>query len=189
LAVADALDKARHFVLGCKDLTIAVDHKPLVKIFGDRALDNIHNARIRNLKERTLKYRFTIIHIPGVRNKTSDALSRHPTGPPHPPTMILPDDVLEVTTHRPSPTIPTSLMAGVLRDEPNHSEDRDQEIQGTLAAALTSSQPITWEQVKAATASDQTLTSLMDQIEAGFPEKKSSCPVDMQEFHAHHNEL
>ena len=29
LAVADALDKARHFVLGCNNLVIAVDHKPL----------------------------------------------------------------------------------------------------------------------------------------------------------------
>ena len=30
LAVADALDKARHFVLGCKNLTVVVDHKPPV---------------------------------------------------------------------------------------------------------------------------------------------------------------
>lgn len=58
LAVADALDKARHFVLGCKDLTIAVDHRPLLKIFGDRSLDNINNTRLRNLKEKTLRYRF-----------------------------------------------------------------------------------------------------------------------------------
>ena len=36
LAVADALDKARHFVLGCDNLVIAVDHKPLIKPFGDR---------------------------------------------------------------------------------------------------------------------------------------------------------
>ena len=35
LAVAVALTKARHFVLGCSDLTIATDHKPLLKIFGD----------------------------------------------------------------------------------------------------------------------------------------------------------
>ena len=32
LAVVDALHKARHFVLGCKNLIIAVDHKPLLKI-------------------------------------------------------------------------------------------------------------------------------------------------------------
>ena len=33
--MADALDKARHFVLGCDRLIIAVDHRPLLKIFSD----------------------------------------------------------------------------------------------------------------------------------------------------------
>ena len=36
LAVADALDKARFFVLGCDNLILAVDHKPLLKVLGDR---------------------------------------------------------------------------------------------------------------------------------------------------------
>ena len=31
LAVVDALDKARDFVLGCSDSLVAVDHKPLFK--------------------------------------------------------------------------------------------------------------------------------------------------------------
>ena len=44
LAVADALDKARYFVLGCADLTIAVDHKPLLKILGDRSLEDLPNT-------------------------------------------------------------------------------------------------------------------------------------------------
>jgi len=39
LAVTDALDKARYFVLGCSDLTLAVDLKPPLKIFGDRSLE------------------------------------------------------------------------------------------------------------------------------------------------------
>ena len=39
LAVVDALDKARHFTLGCSDLLVAVDHKPLLKVLGDRALN------------------------------------------------------------------------------------------------------------------------------------------------------
>ena len=30
--IADALDKARFFVLGCEDLIVAVDHKPLLKV-------------------------------------------------------------------------------------------------------------------------------------------------------------
>ena len=53
LAVADALDKAKHFVLGYRYLTIAVDHRPLLKIFGDWSLDHISNTRHRNLKEKT----------------------------------------------------------------------------------------------------------------------------------------
>ena len=50
LAVADALDKARYFVLGCSDLVIAVDHKPLLKLLGNRTLDDIPNPCLRNLK-------------------------------------------------------------------------------------------------------------------------------------------
>ena len=87
LAVADALDKARHFVLGCKNLTVAVDHQPLLKIFGDRSLNNISNTRLRNLKEKTLRYRFKMVHIPGIKNKAPDTLSRHPTGDTQPPKM------------------------------------------------------------------------------------------------------
>ncbi len=47
LVVADALDKARHFVLGCSNLVVAVDHKPLCKLFGDRSLEDIPNTRLR----------------------------------------------------------------------------------------------------------------------------------------------
>ena len=94
LAVADALDKARHFVLGCSNLSIAVDHRPLIKIFGDRSLDEICNARLRNLKEKTLRYRFKIVHIPGIKNRVPDALSRHPSGPPNPLKMTLQERVI-----------------------------------------------------------------------------------------------
>ena len=52
LAVADALEKARFFVLGCSDLIVAVDHKPLLKILGDHSLDDITNACLRNLNEK-----------------------------------------------------------------------------------------------------------------------------------------
>ncbi len=84
LAVVDALDKARFFVLGCDDLIVAVDHKPLLKVFGDRCLEDISNILIlRNLKEKTLRYRFRMVHIPGIKHKAADALSRHPCGARH----------------------------------------------------------------------------------------------------------
>ena len=59
LAVVDSLQKARHFVLGCKDLVIAVDHKPLLGIFGNRSLEEIPNPRLRNLKEKSLRFFFS----------------------------------------------------------------------------------------------------------------------------------
>ena len=90
LAVAYALDATRHFVLGCADLIVAVDHKPLLKIFHDRALDNIPNARLRNLKEKTLRYKFSMTHIPGAKHRAADGFSRYPTGSPV--LLDLPDD-------------------------------------------------------------------------------------------------
>ena len=49
LAVVDARVKARHFVLDCPNMMIVVDHKILLKVFGDRSLDAIPNPRLRNL--------------------------------------------------------------------------------------------------------------------------------------------
>ena len=64
LAVVFGLEKAKHFVLGCNDLIVATDPKPLLKVLGDRKLENIDNPRLRNLKEKTLSFRFKIIHVP-----------------------------------------------------------------------------------------------------------------------------
>ena len=71
------------------DGVIVVDHKPLLRTLEDRCLNDIPNGRLRNLKEKTLRYRFRIIHTPGIRNKVPDALSRYPSGPRHPDTMVL----------------------------------------------------------------------------------------------------
>ena len=62
----------------------------LLKIFGDRSLEDIPNSHLRNLKEKTLRYGFHISHVPGMKNKAADAMSRRPTG--HPVKTYLPDD-------------------------------------------------------------------------------------------------
>ena len=124
LAVADALDKTRHFVLGCHNLIVAVDHKPLLKVFGDRALEDIPNTRPRNLKEKTLRYCFTMHHIPGRNHLAPDSLSRHPTGTTNPEKVHLPDvstiqndktnDNTAAVTLEPSiPTIGKNLFSGI----------------------------------------------------------------------------
>lgn len=67
LAVADAMENARQFVLRCKDRVIVVDHKHL-KVFGDRSLKKIPNARLRNLKEKKLRYKFKMLYVPGAKH-------------------------------------------------------------------------------------------------------------------------
>ena len=157
LAVADALDKARFFVLGCEDLVIAVDHKPLLKIFSDRALEDIPNARLRNIKEKTLRYRFQIVHIPGVRHKAADALSRHPTGPPT--KLVLPDDI------------------------PDTESDVDHQVQTSAVSALSSIQCVTWPKVREATGSDTDLNRLLSIIESGVSEERDHLPPPLQCYH------
>ena len=182
LAVADALDKARHFVLGCHDLTIAVDHRPLLKIFGDRSLD-ISNVRLRNLKEKTLRYRFTMVHIPGVKNRASDTLSRHPTGDPCPKRLHLQDDVSSLT-------IPEIVLNGP--HSPNYTPEATDEseilLQESLSSALSSTSVITWEDVQTATSSDQDMNRLLESIEDGIPEDRLQMPQGIRPFHGirHH---
>ncbi len=152
----DALDKARHFVLGCKNLTIAVDHRPLLKIFGDRSLDHICNTRLRNLKEKTLRYHFKIVHIPGVKHKAPDTLSRHPTGDCHPPKMVLHDDIHSIQDGVATPPlrIPTQLIAGISTDNQLDSIQMEDQLQSSLISSLHSLHSINWEQVQIATSSD-----------------------------------
>ena len=79
LAVAWGLEQTRYFTQGCDNLVVVTDHKPLVKIFGGRTLDEITNTRLFRLKQRTLPWRFDIDHVPGKSNHAADAASRHPS--------------------------------------------------------------------------------------------------------------
>ena len=79
LAVAYGLRCCRMFIMGCPELIVATDHKPLIKILNDRELETIANPRLLQLKEKTLMYRFRIIHIAGSSNGAPDATSRYPT--------------------------------------------------------------------------------------------------------------
>ena len=79
LAVAWGLEQSLYFTQGCDDLVVVTDHKPLVKILGDRTLDEINNSRIFRLKQRTMPWHFEVTHLPGKTNTAADATSRHPS--------------------------------------------------------------------------------------------------------------
>ncbi|XP_063889336.1 uncharacterized protein LOC135116054 [Scylla paramamosain] len=78
LAITWCLRKASQFLLGCPNLIIVTDHRPLMKLLGDRELKDIGNPRLFALKEKTLQYRFQIKYLPWKRNSAADFLSRYP---------------------------------------------------------------------------------------------------------------
>ncbi|XP_076043625.1 uncharacterized protein LOC143026741 [Oratosquilla oratoria] len=93
LAVAWCLRKARLFLLGCPNLVIATDHRPLVRLFGDKALKDITNPRLFRLKKQTLQYRFTMRFLPGKHNVAANFLSRYPVAKFNPDDMDEEQDV------------------------------------------------------------------------------------------------
>ena len=78
LGVAWALEQTKYFTLGCPNLLVVMDHKPLCKILGDKAMEDITNSRILKIKERTLLWKFSIVYRPGKLNYFADCTSRNP---------------------------------------------------------------------------------------------------------------
>ena len=91
LGVTWALKKCRMFLQGHPQFTILVDHRPLVKIFGNKPLADIENIRLQQQKEKTLAYNYVIKHIPGVKNH-ANTFSRYPANEPDN------EDISEATT-------------------------------------------------------------------------------------------
>jgi len=189
LAVVDALDKARHFVLGCNDLTIAVDHKPLLKIFGDRTLNEISNTRLRNLKEKSFRYRFKIIHIPGIKNKVPDALSRHPINSPNDTELHLPDDIAASSEFPDTCSGISYLLSKIQTTENNSQNDIDRSIASAISTALMSIEAITWDKIQLASSSSATILQLNKLIELGFPNKIQEVPPELQDYHKYREHL
>ena len=187
LAVADGLDKARFFVLGCSNLIIAVDHKPLLKVFGDRSLEEITNARLCNLREKTLRYCFSMVHIPRVRQKAADAVSRHPTGTTKLDLLVLPDDIAATTALAALPQLDApgrSLLARIRQNEPPPrfcSITIDDQLTSPASSTL-NTMAVIWERVKLATTSNRDITQLI-YIESGFPKFRHELPRALQEYY------
>ena len=67
MVVVEVLEGAKDYILGMKDLVIATDHQPLLGVF-KKPLGEIDNPRLLNLVQKTLWYKFRMVHIPGKGN-------------------------------------------------------------------------------------------------------------------------
>ena len=80
-----SLKQSKIFILGCPHIT---DHRPLVKIFGDKQMDKIDSLRVFDLKEKTLMYDFEVVYREGPCNHAADVFSGYPATNIMQPTVV-----------------------------------------------------------------------------------------------------
>ena len=159
LALAWALEHSRMYTLGCPDLLVAVDHKPLLGIFNDRDLESIKNPRLRKLKEDTLAWRFSMIHCPGKWTRGPDALSRQKVSVSLSAIYGIPDSP---TTAGNSANIALSIAS---------------------VHAFNELRSVTIEDVKKAAFNDKQYQELLELIRRGFPSKRNQTnPSHLRNF-------
>ncbi len=160
-------------------------------MLGDRSLD-IPNSRLRNLKEKTLRYRFHMHHLPGVKHKATDAISRRPVGSINPELLSLPDDIAatyEATSMPPITTVKYYLLTGIRCVEPTQCTLNDNNLSIYAATSLAALQSVTWEKVQLATNIDKDMIHLLAIIESGFPDSRHELPPKLQSYHQFRDNL
>ena len=165
LSAASGLTKFRHFVMGCPRLVLVVDHKPLVKLLGDRHLDEISNTRLLRLKEKTLPFRFRVVHRPGLMHKAPDYASRYPQNPP--------EQFLEEN----------AMIEEFLEDLAMIEEvEICTHDQINVALEKADIQKVSWQMIKQATQADAQLSVVSEALEAGEAFVNNTVPIEIQPY-------
>ena len=149
LAVADALYKSRHFVLGCDKLVVAVDHKPLLGLLNDKSLADIENPRLLMLKEKTLWFNFEVVWIAGSKHCGPDYMSRRTK-------EARLDCLMGLARSTPSPEAVSINELNIIDS-----------VIGSLSSCLSTEEvrAITFEEIKSEVAKDQEMLDLIRAIE------------------------
>ena len=165
-AIVYALERSRLFILGCNNLVVCTDHQPLTGILGDRDLAEVTNPRLLKLKQRTLRFRFSIQHTPGKWHRASDAVSRNP--------------VEEVRA-----------IFEMLRENPSDYElelieDTEASVSAVITGALSGCQDdigvMTIDTIREAIVEDDSYTKLAQCVENGFPRTRHKTNPGIREF-------
>ena len=186
LAVADSLHKARHFILGCTNLVVATDHQPLLKLLGDRRLEEISNPRLERIKEKTLLYRFDMIYVPGRFHSGPDSMSRYPTQPA--------DETDSLLTSISTKNLRISIHSMTWRHPAvDESLQIEEVIRSVAVAAMTVAggdlPVVSWDRLVHASEGDESLSALRDIISEGIPENRAQLPTILQAYHQYRDRL
>ena len=167
LAIAWALHDTKYFTLGCDDLVITTDHRPLTKIFGDKSLDEFTSDRLFNLRRRTSNWRYKVIHVSGKSIPASDAASRYPSS----------DDTLTENLA----TDPDLDFLAALRVD-CVDEGLEDMVIASAKSNLDNVRAVTWDRVKHETSTDIHMVKLMQLVANGFPAKAAELPLPLQPY-------
>ena len=172
LAVHWALKHANMYVLGCPNLVIVTDHKPLLGILGDRDIGTIENPRLQRFKSKILRYTFKIRYCPGKWQRGADAISRYP-----------------------APT--TNATIAMLRTEPSEaditsSNQNEEAIMGIVVNGLqdlhnnfyhpSQCEAITMEGLEKKCKDDVSYQTLITTIINGFPSSRHKLDPSIRNF-------
>ena len=135
---------------------------------GDKVIDQIQNPRLRSLKEKTLRFNFKAVHVPGSLHLGPDAASRYPG-------------------QKAVTCVVEAMNWCSVGNETVEEEGLVMAMRATLEGE--DIQAVTWEHVKNATNADRTSCNLVRSIREGFPEQRSMMGEDLRVFYGMKEEL
>ena len=158
LAAAWAMKKCKSFLEGLPLFEVVLDHRPLIPILNDYALDQLDNQRLLRLRLQMSRFSFHARWVPVKENVEADALSRSPVDQPTDADLL-----------GEGPTSYTARKAVV-----NMIAEWSGSKEGTADMTL--------ESIKAAAAADRDLQELREVIMNGFPNEKTNLAINLRPF-------
>lgn len=162
LAASWAMKQCQQFLEGLQTFELVTDHRPLIPILIDYTLDKLDNQCLLRLRLKMSRYVFTTRWVPGKHNAEADALSRAP---------IDQGEAKDELGEGPEAFTARTAVIEIISQPSETAAD----------AAL--------EKVKAAVATDPTMTALRETILAGFPNEKCNLPLVLWPFWDVHHRL
>ena len=198
-AAVHGLEKCSPFILGHPNLLLALDHKPLIRIFGNASLESITNPRLFSFKQKTLRFRFTPVHVPGKKHVVPDAFSRRPDDlSGHNVNNVLP----EYSTSMGPPDWVSSPVHGslhahyeteeyVLGAAMARLEEFNNPVEQALMAAVSTTpvQAVTWSMLESACQSCPEYRLLHNMVMQGPPEQSQDWDTLLLPFYRHRHLL
>ena len=183
------LQDTKYYTMGCKQLYVATDHKPLVAVLGDQSLADVQNPRLARIKEKTLWWQFTILHTPGKLQLAADALSRRKGAAAYTVSVHAPiddeenvvDDI-KIRFHHLFPD-QASLM-GLGEESAGKTVAATYYVMNDDVISV-----ITWEKLREVAEEDSVMVKLLEIVLRGFPQSCYDLDETIRQFHKFRHDL